>query len=85
MNRLYTIFLTLLTAIFLTGCYNSEDREKVLKIYNWGDYIDEEVLAAFPEWYKEQTGEEISIVYQKFDINEIMLTKIERGKEDFDE
>ena len=48
MNRLYTIFLTLLTAIFLTGCYNSEDREKVLKIYNWGDYIDEEVLAAFP-------------------------------------
>ena len=84
MNRLYTIFLTLLTAIFLTGCYNSEDREKVLKIYNWGDYIDEEVLAAFPEWYKEQTGEEISIVYQTFDINEIMLTKIERGKEDFD-
>ena len=84
MKKLYTIFIILSSAIFLTGCYNSEDRGKILKIYNWGDYIDEEVLAAFPEWYKEQTGEDVRIVYQTFDINEIMLTKIERGKEDFD-
>ena len=69
----------------LTGCYNTgEPRENVLKIYNWADYIDEDVLAEFPEWYKEQTGEDIRIVYQTFDINEIMLTKIERGHEDFD-
>ena len=69
----------------LTGCYNTgEPRENVLKIYNWADYIDEDVLAEFHEWYKEQTGEDIRIVYQTFDINEIMLTKIERGHEDFD-
>ena len=68
----------------LTGCYNTEPRENVLKIYNWADYIDEDVLAEFPRWYKEQTGEDIRIVYQTFDINEIMLTKIERGHEDFD-
>ena len=37
----------------LTGCYNTgEPRENVLKIYNWADYIDEDVLAEFPEWYK---------------------------------
>ena len=24
----------------LTGCYNTEPRENVLKIYNWADYID---------------------------------------------
>ena len=35
-------------------------------------------------YYKEQTGENIRIVYQTFDINEIMLTKIEKGHEDFD-
>ena len=65
----------------LTGCYNTgEPRENVLKIYNWADYIDEDVLAEFPEWYKEQTGEDIRIVYQTFDINEIMLTKIEKDK-----
>ena len=84
MRKFYTIFLSLLTVMLLPGCYDCESRENVLKIYNWGDYIDEEVLAAFPEWYKEQTGEDVRIVYQTFDINEIMLTKIERGKEDFD-
>ena len=54
------------------------------KIYNWADYIDEDVLAEFPDWYKQQTGEDLRIIYQVFDINEIMLTKIERGHEDFD-
>lgn len=68
----------------LTGCYHTEARENVLKVYNWADYIDEDVLAEFPAWYKEQTGEDIRVVYQTFDINEIMLTKIERGHEDFD-
>ena len=69
----------------LTGCYNTgEPRENVLKIYNWADYIDEDVLAEFPDWYKQQTGEDLRIIYQVFDINEIMLTKIERGHEDFD-
>lgn len=69
----------------MSSCENSDEaRSHVLKIYNWGDYIDEEVLAEFPAWYEEQTGQEIRIIYQVFDINEIMLTKIERGHEDFD-
>jgi spermidine/putrescine transport system substrate-binding protein len=69
----------------LSACGRSdEERSRILKVYNWADYIDEDVLAEFPEWYKEQTGEDISIIYQVFDINEIMLTKIERGHEDFD-
>lgn len=61
-----------------------KERSRVLKIYNWADYIDEDVLAEFPDWYKQQTGEDLRIIYQVFDINEIMLTKIERGHEDFD-
>ena len=72
-------------SLFLASCSNSgEKRSRVLKVYNWADYIDEEVLTEFPAWYKEQTGEDIRIIYQVFDINEIMLTKIERGQEDFD-
>lgn len=71
--------------LLLSGCYNSEaSREKILKIYNWADYIGENVLEDFQTYYKEQTGEDIHIVYQTFDINEIMLTKIEKGHEDFD-
>ena len=75
----------LLCILLLASCTSSsEKRSHVLKVYNWADYIDEEVLAEFPAWYKEQTGEDIRIIYQVFDINEIMLTKIERGQEDFD-
>lgn len=79
------IFLLFMVVAFLAACTHSDDeRAHVLKIYNWADYIDDGVLEGFPAWYKEQTGEEVRIVYQLFDINEIMLTKIELGKEDFD-
>lgn len=82
MKKYISLFLCIL---LLASCSNSgEKRSRVLKVYNWADYIDEEVLTEFPAWYKEQTGEDIRIIYQVFDINEIMLTKIERGQEDFD-
>lgn len=81
MKKLFVFAITLLFAI---GAATAADREHTLKIYNWADYIDEDVLVQFQEWYKEQTGEEVEIIYQLFDINEIMLAKIERGKEDFD-
>ena len=79
-------YILLLSVLFTLGaCQRSqEERNRILKVYNWADYIDEDVLAEFPEWYKEQTGEDIEVIYQTFDINEIMLTKIERGHEDFD-
>ena len=75
----------ILSALILTNCYNSQgSREKILKIYNWADYIEDGVLDDFKQYYKEATGEDIRIIYQTFDINEVMLTKIERGHEDFD-
>lgn len=76
--------LALLGALLLTGCTSGEPRTQILKIYNWADYIDEDVLANFPSWYEQQTGEKVRVIYQTFDINEIMLTKIERGHEDYD-
>ena len=82
MKKYIPLLLCILLLASCTGA--SEKRSRVLKVYNWADYIDEEVLTEFPAWYKEQTGEDIRIIYQVFDINEIMLTKIERGQEDFD-
>lgn len=81
MRKLFIFVIALFT---LLSTATAADREHTLKIYNWADYIDEDVLSQFQEWYKEQTGEEVEIIYQLFDINEIMLAKIERGKEDFD-
>ena len=75
------LFATL-TALLLWGC--SEDRNNILKVYNWADYIDEELIGEFEQWYEEQTGEKVEVVYQTFDINETMLSKIELGHEDYD-
>ena len=68
--------------LLMAGC--SEDREHILKVYNWADYIDEELIDEFETWYEEQTGEPVEIIYQTFDINETMLSKIELGHEDYD-
>lgn len=61
-----------------------DDRAHTLKVYNWADYIDEDLIPEFEQWYKENTGEEVHVLYQTFDINEVMLTKIETGHEDYD-
>ena len=53
---------------------SAADRNHTLKVYNWADYIDEDLLDEFERWYKEQTGEEVDVVYQLFDINEVMLS-----------
>ncbi|SEK49452.1 PotD/PotF family extracellular solute-binding protein [Paenibacillus sp. OK003] len=49
-----------------------------LTIYNWGDYIDPDLLKEF----EQETG--IKVIYQTFDSNEAMLTKIEQGGTTFD-
>lgn len=76
------ILLAAVMAMTLWGC--AEDRSNILKVYNWADYIDEDLLDEFEEWYFEQTGETVEIIYQTFDINETMLSKIELGHEDYD-
>ncbi|MFC4302020.1 ABC transporter substrate-binding protein [Cohnella boryungensis] len=49
-----------------------------LTIYNWGDYVDPELIAEF----EEETG--LKVIYQTFDSNEAMMTKIEQGGTTFD-
>jgi spermidine/putrescine transport system substrate-binding protein len=75
-------FLLAAFAVLAVSC--GSDRAKLLKVYNWSDYIDESVIPEFEQWYQEQTGEEIHVVYQTFDVNETMLSKIAKGHEDFD-
>ena len=76
--------LPALAAAVLLAASCGGDRTQVLKVYNWSDYIDESVLPEFEAWYKAQTGEDIKVVYQTFDVNETMLSKIEKGHEDYD-
>lgn len=47
-------------------------------IYNWGDYIDPDLITLF----EEETG--IKVIYETFDSNEAMLTKIQQGGSAYD-
>ena len=75
------LILAALSAVLLSCGSN---RDQILKVYNWSDYIDESVLPEFEAWYKYETGQDIKVVYQTFDVNETMLSKIEKGHEDYD-
>lgn len=53
-------------------------QERVVNVYNWSDYIDEEILTSFTE----ETG--IKVVYDVFDSNEILETKLLAGGTGYD-
>ncbi|MDZ7823603.1 MAG: polyamine ABC transporter substrate-binding protein [Ahrensia sp.] len=53
-------------------------QDRVVNVYNWSDYIDEEILAEFTA----ETG--IKITYDVFDSNEILETKLLAGSTGYD-
>lgn len=52
--------------------------KNTLTIYNWGDYIDTDLIKRF----EKETG--IKVIYETFDSNEAMLTKIQQGGTTYD-
>ncbi len=52
--------------------------DNVISVYNWGDYIDSDLI----EKFEEETG--YKVVYQTFDSNEGMIAKLEQGGTNFD-
>ncbi|QAY67173.1 ABC transporter substrate-binding protein [Paenibacillus protaetiae] len=75
------VLVAALALMYLTTYLNSSEGysgDNTLTIYNWGDYIDEELLDEF----QKETG--IKVIYQTFDSNEAMMTKIEQGGTTFD-
>ncbi len=64
------ILIVLATSIFMSGCNSNKE---TLKVYNWGDYIDREVINDF----EKETG--IKVVYDEFDTNEAMYVKVKKG------
>ncbi len=68
------------SAFLLTGCASSASGgdENTLNVYNWGEYIDEDVISQF----EEETG--IQVVYDVFETNEEMYPIIEAGAVTYD-
>src|SRR5690606_10006203 len=62
----------------LFGPASAQDKEKIVNVYNWSDYIDESILQDF----EQETG--IKVVYDVFDSNEVLETKLLAGSTGYD-
>ena len=60
------------------GAGAAHAQDKVVNVYNWSDYIDPKVLDEFTK----ETG--IKVVYDTYDNNEIVETKLLAGKSGYD-
>lgn len=85
MKRLVQMFLiiSLVSALLLYAISRLNSSQgftsnNTLTIYNWGDYIDTDLIDRF----EEETG--IKVIYETFDSNEAMMTKIEQGGTTYD-
>lgn len=67
---------TFILLILLVGCRSQN--ENTLNVYNWGEYIDKEVLSDF----KKETG--ITVKYDNFVTNEDLYVKLKRAGSSFD-
>src|SRR6056297_3732416 len=72
----YLILITMLTALILSGCSSSQD--ETLDIFNYGQYIDEELLVEFEEEFG------VKVNYQEYPTPEDMYTKVKAGGTDYD-
>ncbi len=67
------------TAVALTlPTLGTQAQERVVNVYNWSDYIDQSIIADFTK----ETG--IKVVYDVYDSNEILETKLLAGGSGYD-
>ncbi len=71
-----TKLLSLTAALVMTTAAVASADE--VRVYNWSDYIDEELLSKF----EEETG--LKLVYDVFDSNEVLETKMLAGQSGYD-
>lgn len=85
MKKLRSLFIGVVIIIFLLffGSYQLEKSSGMvgadtLTIYNWGDYIDPDLIKTF----EKEFGYKVN--YETFDSNEAMFTKIQQGGTAYD-
>lgn len=80
------LFMLVALLLFLSSCSKNEENEKetrdmssnVVNVYNWGEYIDKDVLDEF----EEETG--IKVRYDNFVTNEDLYVKMKKGGDSYD-
>jgi putrescine transport system substrate-binding protein len=70
--------LKMMTTTAIVALLGSAAMAEEVRVYNWSDYIDEELLAKF----EAETG--IKLIYDVFDSNELLETKMLAGGSGYD-
>lgn len=73
-----TLWLTATSIFVALSTLSGQAEDRVVNVYNWSDYIDQSILADFTK----ETG--IKVVYDTFDSNEILETKLLAGGSGYD-
>ena len=78
-KKILSAGVCLLAVCSIAGCGGSSAGENgEVNVYNWGEYIDEDVIGIF----EEETG--IKVIYDEFETNESMYPKVESGAVAYD-
>ncbi len=70
------VFIVIAGISLIKNVKSSTDNELI--VYNWGEYIDYDVIDQF----EEETG--IKVIYEEFETNEIMFPKVKSGAVAYD-
>ena len=83
MRKLACLLTAIILCGMLGGCgsWQFTDDTVTLNVYNWGEYIDDEILDV-NALFEEETG--IKINYKTFESNESMYTILESGAAEYD-
>lgn len=76
-NKILLVVLALVMVLSLAACGEKQEK-KVVNIYNWGEYIDEELLSKF----EKETG--IKVNYDTFVTNEDLYVKLKNSNVSYD-
>ena len=72
------MILVIVAGGFFYSAQNRSSAADQVIVYNWGEYIDPEVL----DMFEEETG--ITVVYEEFETNESMFPKVQAGAVSYD-
>ena len=76
-KNLLCVLLAALIVLPIFGCTSNASNGEVY-VYNWGEYIDPEVIESFEKEYN------IKVIYDEFETNEMMYPKVEAGAVNYD-
>lgn len=78
MKKMYSVLMISVVAVALAVFVSCKNDKPVLHLYNWGDYISQEVVEAFEKEY------DCKVQIDTFDSNEAMYAKLQSGAGGYD-